>query len=52
MKEERRNHDLTMALVLEKVRGKTRDAFGPLSRIWAYLQEMTSSDHEDEDESI
>ena len=41
-----------MASVLEKVQGKTRDVFGPLSRVWTYLQEVTSSDHEDEDESI
>ena len=52
MKEERRNHELTMDSVLEKVQGKTRDIFSPLSRVWTYLQEVTSSDHEDEDESI
>ena len=52
MKEERRNYELTMDLVLEKVQGKTRDVLGPLSRVWAYLQEVTSSDHEDEHESI
>ena len=50
--EERRNHELTMDSVLEKVQGKTRDVFGPLSRVWSYLHEVTSSDHEDEDESI
>ena len=52
MKEKRWNYELTMDSVLEKVQGKTRDVFGPLSRIWTYLQEVTSSDHEDEDESI
>ena len=52
MKEERRNHELTMDSVLEKVQGKTRDVFSPLSRVWTYLQEVTSSDHEDEDKSI
>ena len=52
MKEERRNHELKMGSVLEKVQGKTKDVFGPLSRVWTYLQEVTSSDHEDEDESI
>ena len=31
---------------------KTRDVFGPLSRVWTYLQEVTFSDHENEDESI
>ena len=51
-KEERQNHELIMDLVLEKVQGKTRDVFSPLSRVWTYLQEVTSSDHEDEDESI
>ena len=50
--EERRNHELTMDSVLEKVQGKTRDVFGPLSRVWSYLHEVTSSDHEDEDKSI
>ena len=52
MKEERQNHELIMDSVLEKVQGKTRDVFGPLSRVWTYLREVTSSDHEDEDESI
>ena len=52
MKEERRNHELTMDSVLEKVQGKTRDVFSPLSRVWTYSQEVTSSYHEDEDESI
>ena len=36
MKEERRNHELTMDSVLEKVQGKSRDVFGPLSRVWTY----------------
>ena len=31
---------------------ETRDVFCPLSRFWTYLQGVTSSDHEDEDESI
>ena len=52
MKEERQNHELIMDSVLEKVQGKTRDVFGPLSRVWTYLQEVTSSDHKDEDDSI
>ena len=52
MKEECRNRALTMASVLEKVQAKTRDVFGPLSRVCTYLQEVTPSDHEDEDESI
>ena len=52
MKEERRNHELTKDSILEKVQEKTRDAFGALSRVWTYLQEVTSSDYEDEDESI
>ena len=38
MKEERRNHKLTMDSVLEKVQGKIRDVLDPLSRIWTYLQ--------------
>ena len=37
-----------MDSVLEKMQGKTRDVFGSLSRVWTYLQEVTSSDHEDE----
>ena len=41
-----------MDSVLEKVQGKTRDVLGPLSRVWTCLQEVTSCDHEDEDESI
>ena len=41
-----------MDSVLEKVQGKTRDVFGPLSRVWTYSQEVTSSYHEDEDDSI
>ena len=41
-----------MDSVLEKVQGKTRDVFGPLSRVWTYPQEVTSSYHEDEDDSI
>ena len=52
MKDERRNHELTMDLVLEKVQGKTRDVFGLLSRVWTYLQKVTSTYHEDEGESI
>ena len=52
MTEKRLNHELTMDSVLEKMQGKTRDVFGPLSRVWSYLHEVTSSDHEDEDESI
>ena len=51
MKEERRNHELTLDSILENVQDKTRDVLGPLSRVWAYLQEVTS-DHEDEDGSI
>ena len=41
-----------MDSVLEKVQDKTRDIFGPLSRVWTYLQEMTSSDHKDGDNSM
>ena len=51
MKEERRNHELTLDSILENVQDKTRDVLGPLSRVWTYLQEVTS-DHEDEDGSI
>ena len=52
IKEERWNYELTLDSVLEKVQGKTRNVFDPLSRFWTYLQEVTSSDHEDEDELI
>ena len=34
------------------MQSKTRDVFGPLSRVWTYLQEVTSSNHEHENESI
>ena len=33
MKEEGWNYELTMDSVLEKMQGKTRDLFGPLSRV-------------------
>ena len=46
MKKERRNHELTMFSVMEKVLGKTRDVFGPLSKVWTYLHEETSSAHD------
>ena len=41
MTEERRNHELKMDSVLEKVQGKTTDVFGLLSRVWTYLEEVT-----------
>ena len=51
MKEEHRNHELTMVSFGESTI-QTKDVFGPLSKVWTYLQEVTSSNHEDEDESI
>ena len=41
MKEEGWNYELTMDSVLEKMQGKTRDLFDPLSRVCTYLQEVT-----------
>ena len=52
MKEERQNHELTMDPILETAQGKTRDVFRLITRVWTYLQKVTSSDHEDKDESI
>ena len=52
VKEERQNHELTMDPILETAQGKTRDVFRLITRVWSYLQKVTSSDHEDKDESI
>ena len=49
MKEERKSNELTMDSVLEKVQSKTREVFGPLSRAWMELQQLTEEGDENGD---
>ena len=35
--------ELLMQDILEKVRHRTRDVYGPLARMWSYLEEINSS---------
>ena len=43
LKEKRKRTDLSMESVLEKIQAKTREVYGPLARVWSYLEDLNES---------
>ena len=43
LKEKRKRTELSMESVLEKLQAKTREVYGPLARVWSYLEDLNES---------
>ena len=51
MKDKKKSNEILLDSILEKVQKKTRDIFGPLARMWDYLENVVKTPS-DEGESV